>query len=287
MAAKLAPYRASLTFNPLLNRLTYIYLNLNLVRTEGFELNGDVTVTRRIRLAGAAWNDEVNALAQDRWHASHRGGLRHGHAPIHPGRRRSPRTARRLRNRRSPALRFLSQLRSHLHRISARRAPKELAIYANMSHGQGAHAHHAASADGTKPLQPPVPIHMTPALDAHPLVAEIVLTRALAISKDPAHEAVVPVAHSPISDEENAQWLREMGLVASAMRPKSSFHRIDYLTVRDDAPEPIRGAAAAELRSVVERNTAQGDRVLVVPLPFLTAELKPASANASTDWLTP
>jgi outer membrane receptor for ferrienterochelin and colicins len=53
LAALLAPYGVPLSFNPLLNRLTYLYLNLNRARTEGFELNGDVALTRAVRLAGA------------------------------------------------------------------------------------------------------------------------------------------------------------------------------------------------------------------------------------------
>lgn len=53
LAALLAQYGIPLSFDPLLNRLTFIYLNLNRARTEGFELNGDVAITRRVRLEGA------------------------------------------------------------------------------------------------------------------------------------------------------------------------------------------------------------------------------------------
>lgn len=53
LAALLAPYGVPLSFNPLLNRLTYIYLNLNRARTQGVELNGNVAVTRQVRLWGA------------------------------------------------------------------------------------------------------------------------------------------------------------------------------------------------------------------------------------------
>ena len=53
LAALLAPYGIPLSFNPLLNRLTFIYLNLNRARTEGFELNGDIALTPQIRLEGA------------------------------------------------------------------------------------------------------------------------------------------------------------------------------------------------------------------------------------------
>lgn len=50
------------------------------------------------------------------------------------------------------------------------------------------------------------------------------------------------------------------------MRKTEAFASIDYLTVRDDAPKPVRKQAAAELRAAVEKHTAAGHRVLVVPL---------------------
>lgn len=50
------------------------------------------------------------------------------------------------------------------------------------------------------------------------------------------------------------------------MPKDSAFIRIDYLTVRDDAPEPIRSRATAELRAAVQRTSDQGNKVLIVPL---------------------
>jgi hypothetical protein len=57
-----------------------------------------------------------------------------------------------------------------------------------------------------------------------------------------------------------------MEALVEPMRARSRFHRIEYMTVRDDAPEPIRSQATAELRSRVERASQEGKRVLVVPL---------------------
>jgi hypothetical protein len=57
-----------------------------------------------------------------------------------------------------------------------------------------------------------------------------------------------------------------MGVLAAQLDEATSFAAVEYLTVRDDAPEPIRDAATAELRARVERQSAQGRRVLVVPL---------------------
>lgn len=148
-------------------------------------------------------------------------------------------------------------------------APRELATYARMSHGPGGHgAEHPqdASFDPTSPVKPPVPLRMVAALNRHPLVADILLSRAQGISRDPAQEVVIVVAHGPVADAENALWLADMGALAERMRASSAFHRIEYLTVRDDAPEPIRSQAAAELRAVVERAVSQGHKALIVPL---------------------
>jgi sirohydrochlorin ferrochelatase len=150
-------------------------------------------------------------------------------------------------------------------------APPQLAIYARMDHSAGAdHSNHSGHSDPAvdpmTPVKSPVPIRMAAALDRHPLVADILLTRARSISHNPVGEVVVVVAHGPVSDAENAQWLADMGALVKRMKKASRFQRIDYLTVRDDAPEPLRSQATAELRRVVERATGEGRQVLIVPL---------------------
>lgn len=194
-------------------------------------------------------------------------------------------------------------------------APKELAIFARMSHGPHGHGapaavdapaasapaaapaaadahaghgsgagdhaagHHAAAAghapaagasaeaeDGTTPVRCSVPVHMTSALNAHPIVGAIAADRAAALSTTPAQEAVILVAHGPVSDEDNARWLADMAVTAQRVGAAAPYAAVDYLTVRDDAPKAVRAAAADELRTLVERHTAQGRRVLVVPL---------------------
>lgn len=148
-------------------------------------------------------------------------------------------------------------------------APPELAIFAKMDHGRGDHSSHSEtgkSFDPETPVKSPIPIRMLSALDGHPLVADMLLARAARLSRSPNKEVVVIVAHGPVSDEENARWLADMGSLAGLIRTKSSFKRIEYLTVRDDAPEPVRSRATAELRSVVARALGENSSVLIVPL---------------------
>lgn len=148
--------------------------------------------------------------------------------------------------------------------------PEDLKIFAKMSHGPaGEHAEHQAAAggdDNLKPVTSPVPIRMTEALNHHPLVGAILLDRAKSISTEPTAEGVVIVAHGPVPEEENKRWLADMKVLADQMRSSSSYGSIDYLTVRDDAPEPMRKQAANALRTIVQQRLEEKKRVLIVPL---------------------
>ena len=158
-------------------------------------------------------------------------------------------------------------------------APAALAVYAKMNHapapagasaagatGHEGHAGHASAADGTTPVKSPVPVRMTPALNDHPIVAEILASRARAISRDPAKEALVIVAHGPNEEADNRRWLADMESLAARLKQAEQFASLEYLTLRDDAPKPVRDAATTQLRGIVQRQLAAGRRVLVVPL---------------------
>ncbi len=152
-------------------------------------------------------------------------------------------------------------------------APADLAIFAKMNHGAAPtsgneHAGHDTQAmqDGTHPVTSPLPIRVAPALDDHPIVADILVTRASSISHDPAREAVILVAHGPVPDADNALWLADMSRLAAHVARAIPFARVEAITVRDDAPKPIRDAATADLRAAVERASAGNTRVLIVPL---------------------
>jgi hypothetical protein len=54
--------------------------------------------------------------------------------------------------------------------------------------------------------------------------------------------------------------------IADHLRATRPFAAVDALTVKDDAPTPIRDAATREFRSVVERRSVEGRRVLIVPV---------------------
>jgi len=146
-------------------------------------------------------------------------------------------------------------------------APPELEAFARMGARRAAGGSAGdADFDWTTPIEAAVPISVTTALDGHALVAEILLSRALDVSEQPDEEVAVVVAHGPTSDEDNALWLENMDTLVERMRPHTRFSRIEYLTVRDDASDPVREQATAELRAVVEGGLQEGKSVLIVPL---------------------
>lgn len=151
-------------------------------------------------------------------------------------------------------------------------APADLARFAKMSHGNGhgapagghaAHAAHAANDLGTTPIVTTLPVRMTDALNRHALLGAIVADRARAISTAPAREAVILVAHGPVPDADNALWLADMRALAAHV---TGYASVDILSLRDDAPAPVRDAATADLRAKVTDARGQGRDVLIVPV---------------------
>lgn len=105
---------------------------------------------------------------------------------------------------------------------------------------------------------------MCGALDADPLVSEILFDRAKAISKDPAKTNVVVIAHGPNDEEDNKLWLRDMEKHAAYLKQKG-FRTAEALTHRNDAPKEVKAAAKAAFRQRVDVAGRDGETV-VVPL---------------------
>ena len=57
-----------------------------------------------------------------------------------------------------------------------------------------------------------------------------------------------------------------MAALVARIEQAETFATIEYLTLRDDAPRPVRAAATAQLRGIVQRELATGRRALIVPL---------------------
>ncbi len=106
---------------------------------------------------------------------------------------------------------------------------------------------------------------VTNAMDDHPLVAAILADRARELSKDPAHESLVIVAHGPNPDDEAEKWNANIRSLGERVRAATGIAEVDVRLLRDDAPKPVKDQALAELRASVEERARKGG-VIVVPL---------------------
>ena len=111
-------------------------------------------------------------------------------------------------------------------------------------------------------------IVFSPALDADPLISEILFDRAKALSPDPAKTNVVIIAHGPNDEEDNKLWLADMAKHAAHLRAKG-FRSVEVLTHSNDADAAVRGAARAAFRLRVK--TAGRDGITVVVPLLLSA----------------
>jgi len=108
-------------------------------------------------------------------------------------------------------------------------------------------------------------IAMAGALDAHPLVGRILLERAKVLSREPARESVVLVAHGPVDDGALPASKASLEALCGALK-KGKFKACSYALLRDDAAPEIRAAAVAGLRSLVSGAAKENFRAIVVPV---------------------
>lgn len=116
-----------------------------------------------------------------------------------------------------------------------------------------------------EPLDLSIPVLMARPMDADPLIAEILLERAVALSTAPATETVILVAHGPNAESDQQRCLLVMQQLADSLRVDGGFRDVIPVTMRDDAPKAILEAAIEQMREMVQKY-AKGGTVLVIPL---------------------
>lgn len=119
--------------------------------------------------------------------------------------------------------------------------------------------------EGIAPIQVRVPVAMTRPLDDDPVLVEVLADRAAGVSQAPDEETVVLIAHGPNDEADNARWLEALGRIGAALRQRGGFQAVVPVTMRDDAPEPVRAAATQQMREAVASAGRQG-RAVVVPV---------------------
>ncbi len=108
-------------------------------------------------------------------------------------------------------------------------------------------------------------------LDDHPLVADILMDRINAVSMSPGEETILLVAHGPVSDQDNNNWLKTIDSLADQINTKQAesgkppFFKIVAHTVRDDADKAVYEQAKHEFRQLVLDADEHGEAI-VIPL---------------------
>ncbi len=97
-----------------------------------------------------------------------------------------------------------------------------------------------------------------------PEMGAVLADRVRTLSRDPARESVLILAHGPEDDAENERWLRLIGERAASVRALGAFRTVEVQSLREDWPDK-RAASEARIRAFAERAAADGGQLIVIP----------------------
>ena len=103
-----------------------------------------------------------------------------------------------------------------------------------------------------------------PSPTAHPIMGEIMLENAQALSSDPSKELVIIMGHGPMTPKENEMDLEIMAKHAAAIQKGGGFKDVRYWNVQDDLPADKRAVNVGKVRGWIADAQAQGMNVIVV-----------------------
>jgi hypothetical protein len=92
----------------------------------------------------------------------------------------------------------------------------------------------------------------------------VLAARARALSRDPARESVLILAHGPEDDAENQRWIAALEARAAAVLALAPFRRVEVMTLREDWPEK-RAESEKRIRAFVEQAGGDGGKAIVIP----------------------
>ncbi|MFH1725234.1 MAG: hypothetical protein ABII00_11525 [Elusimicrobiota bacterium] len=111
-----------------------------------------------------------------------------------------------------------------------------------------------------------VPLVMSDALDDAPLAAEVLLSRAREMSREPEGESVVIIGNGAPADEDNEIVERHLGSLARKIEAEGLFRTVRGVALRPQTKDDPRQAAESERRlQALIRNLSRVSRVIVVP----------------------
>jgi hypothetical protein len=115
-------------------------------------------------------------------------------------------------------------------------------------------------------VTPKARILFAPTPTASPIVTAILIDNLRTVSKDPAREFGVVVAHGPTDEQENQEELAQLAVHARGIRKALGLSEVIAVTLQDDAPTAVRQANVDRLRERMKAASASGKRVIVTPL---------------------
>lgn len=122
------------------------------------------------------------------------------------------------------------------------------------------------SAAKIKRLAIRLPAVLAGAFDDEPLIADILTSRAQALSKNPSRESLLLVAEASSADRANSQWAGAIDGLAEKVRAKGNFAACRVFILPQDASQFQREKSVRELRETAKSLRPQGAALIVVPL---------------------
>ena len=131
------------------------------------------------------------------------------------------------------------------------------------------HDHHGGHSSGSAPsplLETRLPVVTVGGLEDHPLFAEALYQRTLALSERPARETVILVAHGTGTEDGNVHWRHVLESIREQMLAMGGdrFRAIEVALWSEDWPA-LRQSAVEHVRALVEQGNEGDGRVLVIP----------------------
>lgn len=135
---------------------------------------------------------------------------------------------------------------------------------------EGAHGH--ASTQTSLRVKSKVPLVMTKALDDHPLLVDLLASRASALSRHPKDEALVLAAEAPADKADEREWNEAAAALAEKVRQKCGFAAARAYALRDEGKQSERDASEGGLVTLIKDLRRAHGKVVVVPLAMTSSQ---------------
>jgi hypothetical protein len=115
-----------------------------------------------------------------------------------------------------------------------------------------------------KPLQSNAQFVVSPCMDDHPLIVEILKEYTKELSQDPMEESLILLGHGPVEEVENIMWVRQLKRIGREITKMMRFREVVCMTLRTDSADLIREQAETDLKETALRLSAQGKVIIVI-----------------------